>query len=263
MAFDFHTNTEKYWNIQVLGAQKSIIPFLRSHNSLSKGMRVLEVGSHIGGNLLPFINEQHHCTGIEIEEHSASKSKQYLHSHIESGNARIVHQDIFKVKRKELGKPFDVIILKDSIEHIFDQEKLLSHLDQYLSPKGSIFISFPPWQMPFGGHQQGAQAPLISKWAWLHLLPSKICSSIIKKMGETDTFHDYVMQCRETGISIDRFEEIVRRSAFTIKKKESFFIAPIYKYKFGLPELKQPKIFSSIPYIRNFYTTAVYYILQK
>ena len=62
-----------------------------------------------------------------------------------------IYEDAFLSRFKN---QFDVIILKDVIEHVPEQEKFVPYLKNFLKPGGQIFFGFPPWYMPFGGHQQ-------------------------------------------------------------------------------------------------------------
>ena len=95
MAWDFHTDQDKYFEIQRLGAENSILPYLRTHANLTAGMRVLEIGSHFGGNLIPFIKEDCHCTGVEIIKSSADQAKINFEQEIKEGTVAIFHSDIY------------------------------------------------------------------------------------------------------------------------------------------------------------------------
>ncbi len=86
-------------------------------------------------------------------------------------------------------RPFDLIILKDVIEHIHDQDAILSRLRNFLKPGGHIFFGFPPWQMPFGGHQQVLAHRLLSRTPYFHLLPVPLYRGILKAFGETPSLH--------------------------------------------------------------------------
>ncbi len=263
MAYNFHNDPEQYQEIQRLGAEHSIIPYLKKHAGLKKGIRVLEIGSHTGGNLRPFLNEGCHCTGVEIVKKAVEQARVSFANEIKDGIVNIVHSDIYDVTVEDLGGAFDLIFLKDSIEHIPNQEKIIAHLNQYLTREGSVFFAFPPWQMPFGGHQQGAKSKFLSHCPWIHLLPRKIYSRLIKLTGETEEFHNYLMSCKDTGITIERFEQAINDSCLRRVHNESYLFAPIYKFKFGLPVLKWPRWVAQIPRVRNLYVTSAYYLLNS
>ena len=50
---------------------------------------------------------------------------------------------------------------------------------------------------------------------------------------------------------------------YTIEAKCHYLINPIYKYKFGWQPKKQFWVIKQIPFIRNFFTTCVYYLIRK
>ena len=158
----------------------------------------------------------------------------------------------------DIGGKVDIIILKDVIEHIHDQEKLLKELHQFLNPKGVIYFGFPPWQMPFGGHQQMCKSKFLSRFPYVHLLPFGVYEWLLKKFDENS---DGLVEIKETGISIERFERIVKRTNYKTIHNIHYFINPIYTYKFGLKPLKQFFLFRYIPYVRNYITTCVYYLI--
>jgi hypothetical protein len=82
--------------------------------------------------------------------------------------------------------------------------------------------------------------------------------------GILKTFHepvDLLMEIKETGISIERFERICKDSGYTIAHNTHYFINPIYEYKFGWKPRKQLGLVRAIPYLRNFFTTCVYYLI--
>jgi SAM-dependent methyltransferase len=160
----------------------------------------------------------------------------------------------------ELGK-FDLIVLKDVIEHIHDQPRLMREMKRLLKPNGHIFFGFPPWQMPFGGHQQIAPQKILSTLPYYHLLPMPLYVGFLKAFGANKKLVDDLVEIKETGISLERFERIAKQTGYKTVNKTLFLFNPIYKYKFGLTPRKQSKILGAIPWIRNFYTTCGYYLL--
>ena len=55
----------------------------------------------------------------------------------------------------------------------------LTTLKILLKDKGQIFFGFPPWYMPFGGHQQVAHKKWTSKLPYYHILPMPIYKAIL------------------------------------------------------------------------------------
>ena len=70
--------------------------------------------------------------------------------------------------------------------------------------------------MPFGGHQQMAKSKLLSKLPWFHLLPKSIYKKILSWGGQDPITLNEFMEIKDTGISIERFERIVKQNQFQI-----------------------------------------------
>ncbi len=81
--------------------------------------------------------------------------------------------------------------------------------------------------------------------------------------GESQNTIDALLEIKQTGISLERFERIVKTENFTIDKKTLYFINPNYETKFGLKPRVQSKLITAIPFVRNFFVTAGYYLISK
>lgn len=264
MAFEFHKDKETYINYQRENAINYVIPFIEEKLPLQKGMRVMEIGCAEGGVIQAFIQKGCHGTGVELMSSRYDKAKELLTKDIAAGNAVLINKDIYDVDiDKEFPERFDLIVLKDVIEHIHDQDKVLAKLRDFLKPNGHIFFGFPPWQMPFGGHQQIAKSKLLSRLPYYHLLPTPLYKGVLKVFGESNRIVDDLVEIKETGISIERFERLLKKHQYSIQKRSYYLINPIYKYKFGLKAKVQYKLLSAIPYLRNFTTTCMYYLVRK
>jgi len=257
--FEFHTDKKRYFEMQEENAEEYVIPFIEKKFSLQPGARVLEIGCGEGGVLAAFIKKG--CTGVGVELHAQrlELAQELLKNEIEEGKITFIASDIYKVTEQELGGRFDLIIMKDVIEHIHDQKKLLQRLHELLLPHGAIFFGFPPWQMPFGGHQQMCRSKL-SKLPYYHLLPRRMYKWILEKFNEPT---EELLEIKDTGISIERFERIVKQTNYKVVHKIHYLINPIYKYKFGWKARKQLPVLRSIPYLRNYFTTCVYYLITQ
>jgi SAM-dependent methyltransferase len=221
----------------------------------------LEIGCGEAGVLKAFIDKGCTGVGVELEESRLVYAREWLANELRDNKVSFISKDIYKVDvQQEFGGGFDIIVLKDVIEHIHDQKKLIAWMKEFLNPGGTIFFGFPPWQMPFGGHQQLFGNKILSKIPYTHLLPSPVYKSILKNFKEDVAAF---MEVKETGISIERFEKIVGETGFKVVNKLHYFINPIYEYKFNVKAKVQSPLISHIKYIRNFFTTCVYYLIQK
>jgi len=76
--FEFHADRKRYFDIQVLNAEKYVIPFIEEKFPISKGMRVLEIGCGEGGVLKAFINKGCEGVGVELDASRIENATLYL-----------------------------------------------------------------------------------------------------------------------------------------------------------------------------------------
>lgn len=257
--YEFHADRKRYFDIQVLNAEKYVIPFMEEKFPVKEGMRVLEIGCGEGGVLKAFINKGCEGVGVELDTPRIEDAIKFLPDDVAAGRIKFVAKDIYKVDvAEDFNGLFDIIILKDVIEHIHDQSRLIGWMKNFLKPGGIVFFGFPPWYMPFGGHQQMCRSK-VSKLPYIHLLPRGIYKWILTKKKEPV---EALMEVRDTRISIERFERISRQQGYNILHNRHYLLNPIYEWKFGWKPRRQSIIIRSIPFVRNFLTTCVYYIIQ-
>jgi SAM-dependent methyltransferase len=257
--FEFHQDRKRYFEIQYLNAKAYVIPFLESSRVITPGSRVLEIGAGEGGVLKAFIERGCTAVGVELDPRRVEWACGFLWEEIGRGALHYIEKDIYQTSvEDDLKGKFDFIILKDVIEHIHDQPRLMQWMKHMLAPKGVIFFGFPPWQMPFGGHQQIAKSAL-SRLPYIHLLPLPLYRLLLtwKKEPVAD-----LLEIRTTRLSIEKFERMVNDTGYIILGRLHYLINPIYQWKFGWKPRVQFKWLSKLPLVRNYFTTCVYYITQ-
>ncbi|HNF72755.1 MAG TPA: class I SAM-dependent methyltransferase, partial [Chitinophagaceae bacterium] len=189
---------------------------------------------------------------------------EFLSEEIRSGRMTIMNQNVYEEQfLLKYRNAFDLIILKDVIEHIHHQEAFIPFMKELLKEKGQIFFGFPPWYMPFGGHQQIARKWITSRLPYYHLLPKSLFKGFLKIAGENNHTVETLMDVKETGISIERFEKICKESGYDIVQRQWYLFNPIYRYKFNLKPRVQYAWLGALPFFRNFVTTCAYYTIQK
>ncbi len=250
-----HTDKKQYFEEQAYTTEKYVIPFMERVISVSKGMRVLEIGCGEAGNLKPFLDRECVCFGLDLSQGRIELGKQFYAEHPHKDLLRLKVQNIYDEKDFE---KYDVIFLRDVIEHLHNQELFMKFLHHFMHENTVVFFAFPPWHNPFGGHQQICKNKILSNFPFLHLLPKKIYAFVLKMFGEEKGKIDDLIEIKETGLSIERFEKYLQQAGLKIRQKEFYFINPNYEIKFGLKPRKTAKIFRSIPYVRDFVTTCMY-----
>ncbi|HNO71091.1 MAG TPA: class I SAM-dependent methyltransferase [Bacteroidia bacterium] len=256
-----HSNRERYFQEQGIVTEKYVIPYINERLNITPTLLVMEIGCGEAGNLKPFLDMGCKVIGIDIAANKIENGRQYYAQHPLKNNLTLIAEDIYKMPDDKII-PCDLIIMRDTIEHIPDQNLFLSYVKKFLKPGGKIFFGFPPWRMPFGGHQQICVNKLLSTLPYFHLLPKSIYVSILKLFGESKATIETLMEVRDTRISIQRFKKIVRSNNLKFDREDFYLINPNYEIKFKLKQRKLP-FFLNIPYLRDFFSTTFYSIVSQ
>lgn len=253
-----HKNRTIYFHELAKTSKKYFIPYIERFKQFGRDCRILEIGCGDGGNLLPFSQMGCYTLGVDISEGRIADARRFFDSC--GANGDFIASDVFLLK--EFHGSFDVIICHDVIEHIDDKQRFLSLLPQFLVVGGIIFMSFPAWQMPFGGHQQICRNIIVSHLPFIHLLPTPLYRMLLKAFGEDGFCINELMSIKETRTPIEMFEQTLKKiDALFIKDRILWLINPHYETKFRLRPRLLPKWLARIPYLRDFFTTSCFYVL--
>lgn len=262
MTFDFHDDRATYFRHQAENCRKYIIPFIREGGGLPSDARVLEIGCGEGGVVLAFAEAGCRCVGVERNADRLELARRFIQTEAPGHEVEFITDDVYDViARGTLSGHFDLIVLKDVIEHIHDQARLVRALRSLLAPNGRIFFGFPPWHMPFGGHQQMCRSKVLSKLPYFHLLPMRAYRRVLSTFGETDVKVRNLAETKETGITIARFERILSEADYEVFSRRLFLVNPIYRYKFGMRPRVQLAPIAALPHVRDLVTTTAYYLV--
>ena len=137
--------TDGWFEEQVLSGNK-ILSQLKGLGVISRdlsGKRVLEVGCGSGGILVPFTEIGAEVVGIDFDD-----------TYMEAGRKRglnLIDQSIYEFQAEN---KFDLIILKDVLEHLPDLNLVLQKLKNLLSETGNVYIQVPTFEgLEFLGYQ--------------------------------------------------------------------------------------------------------------
>ena len=263
MPRDFHLDTGLYFEQQRENARTSIVPFVDRHAPVTTGTRVLEIGCGAGGVLSAFAERGADVAGVDLHVPSIEYARRRFAAGDGGGPHRFESRDIYDVDASDLGSPFDLVVLKDTIEHIHDQRRLLARLGEFMAPGGKVFLAFPPWRMPFGGHQQICDHKLLMRLPYFHLLPQAAYARLLRSCGERPDTVDALLEIKETGISIERFEGIVRDTRHRIADRRLYLVNPMYRYRYGLAPRRQSPLVARVRGVRDFVTTSAYYLIER
>ncbi len=256
-----HQQREIYFREQARTTEKYVIPFIEQKKKISANLRVLEVGCGEGGNLLPFVQRGCEVWGIDIACHKI-KIGRSLFADVPAEQVHLLCEDVYRWA-PQFTDQFDIILLRDVIEHLSDPEKMLRFLKQILKHDGVIFIGFPPIYMPFGGHQQICENKVLSLFPYIHLLPNPIYRRLLQWGGEKEARIQELLEIKATGITIERLRRVIQNAGLAILVETIYLINPNYETKFGLKPRLQFPLIAKIPWVRNFVSTCGYYLLGR
>lgn len=252
-----HKNRELYFKEQAITTKKYVIPFIERSISIDSNTSVLEIGCGEGGNLIPFTEIGCRTVGVDLNKNKINNANKFYST--KENSPKFVLTDIYEWKTDE---KFDIVMLRDVLEHIHNQKYFLNFVKKFLKPNGKLFLGFPPWQNPYGGHQQIFNK-FISRLPFIHLLPNFMYVGLLKLAKEDEKEIKGALEVKETRITIERFLKIVKGENYKIELSDYYFINPNYEIKFGLKPRKQLKIITKIPWIRNFLITTCYILLSE
>jgi SAM-dependent methyltransferase len=254
-----HLNRQRYFDEQAYTTEKYVIPFIEQYQPIKSGMHALEIGCGEAGNLLPFLERDCICTGIDLSESQIERAKVFYQNNPKRNNLSLFAKDIYDYS--DFSQKYDIVIMRDVIEHIPQQEKFIPFLQKFTHKNSVVFFGFPPWQNPFGGHQQMCKSKVLANFPYIHLFPMRLYQGILRMFGETENTIKGLSEIKETGISIERFERSIKNSKFSIQKKQFYFINPNYEVKFGLKPRNIFSVLEKVKILRNFFTTCAYYLI--
>ena len=255
-----HSNRKQYFDEQAYTTAKYVMPFIEEVMPLSSEISVLEIGCGEGGNLKPFLDQGcQKAVGVDLSSKKIGNAKRFFQPHPKRHSLKLICADIYDVS--DIGA-FDLVIARDVLEHIHHQDIFMEFVKKFLKPGGKLFLGFPPWHNPFGGHQQICCSRMLSRLPYLHLLPGIIYRKVLRVFGEKEQKIRELMEIKETGISIEGFESILQKRDYQTEKRTFYFINPNYEVKFNLKPRVQASLLGLIPYLRNFITTTNYYVVS-
>jgi len=121
------------------------------------GKRVLDLGCGYGALVVDMLERgAAHCTGIDLSAERVERARQFARLTGHDGQATFESGDI----RSSPGRDFDVIVSKDTFEHIDDLTGLMDAIVSRLKPGGRFYVGFGPlYHSPFGDHGWYSRMP--------------------------------------------------------------------------------------------------------
>lgn len=252
-----HTDRYRYFREEAATTEKYFIPYLSEFIDVGD-ISVLEVGCGEGGNLLPFARRGCRVVGVDLSEQRVRQAESFFSRECAAGT--FVCDDVMHYRGD--GRLFDLIVCHDVVEHIHEKGKMLLALKRLLAPGGRLFVAFPAWQMPFGGHQQIARSWVVSHLPFVHLLPELAFCLMLRLFGEDASKINELIGIRRTRCTVEMFEREAAYAGYTVCDRRLWLVNPHYEVKFGLRPIRLCRQLSALPYIRNFMASSCFYVVR-
>jgi SAM-dependent methyltransferase len=224
--------------------------FRRLGNLDFRGKRVLDVGCGYGASCVYLgLNSAKKIIGIDIDQHRIDYAQQKVvrdYQHLSD----IVD---FALVDDFCGGEFDIIMSKDSFEHIANPEAYIIDIQRYLAKDGVIAIGFGPlWKSPWGGHIYH-----MTKLPWAHLLfPESVIMKERRRFRPSDGAQSFE-QVRGglNKMTLSRFLFIMQTSG----------LEQVY-FRTNVSTNKMTAIFNilrRVPLLKEYFTFSVYSVWRK
>jgi len=185
--------------------------------------QILDLGCGYGGGSAYLA-----CNGLKITAvDNHQYDKKFLKDAITFANkkgaeARFCQADAHHLPFKD--DIFDIIRLDSVFEHLKEPEIALSECRRVLKSGGLLFISFPLFYSPYGGHIDD-----YIKIPWFHVLPDKFVCRIIRrrksKPGLVTTSYVERLYLSLNKMSLKKYKRLVRKCAFKeLHFEETYFM---------------------------------------
>jgi SAM-dependent methyltransferase len=262
MAYAYHQSRARYFEHQYRVTADHVIPFVEESGALSANAHVLEIGCGEAGVLKAFLERGAVAVGVDRNGNRLEQGKEFLSDAIRGGQLTLLHQDAHTLgEHAEFRGRFDLIVLKDVIEHVEERPALFALMARLLRPGGRAFVAFPPWRMPFGGHQQICSSWLLSHTPYFHLLPTSTYRAVLAGFAEKPGRIQSLLDTKRTGLATSEFEELVARCGYEILGERLYLFNPMYAYRFRVKPRTQAEWITTRKSLRDFVTTCAYYTL--
>ncbi len=223
-----------------------------------KSKRILEIGCAEAGLLKFYHKKGAVCSGIELSDIRFSNALLLdKKKEINLFQADICDPNSYN---KYIKKKFDMIIIRDVIEHIDNKKIALENIFEILKPGGKLFMSFPPKYCAYSGHQQTIPN-FFGKLPFIYMLPDAMYKKYLKLISCSEKKIKYLISTKNSRVSIRKMQEIINSLGFIILDQSRWFSRPAYAFRFNFPKIKNP--FSFIPILDEVLSNGVLYLLEK
>ena len=228
-----HPRTRRNFRMQYRLAVHTLIPWLKQMKALPTNPAVCEIGCGEGGVIAAFAEQGTSLAlGTDIvhallEQISAPLAKELNLPVVFTG-----HDVIGDAIPAEWDQRFDVVVLRDVIEHLDNQEAAMKSIQRIMKPGATLLVTFPPYTSAFGGHQQ-LLGTLAGNIPFVHLLPKRIFETVIRKGDVVN--QDEVRRLHKIRSSVAGVKTAATNAQLTLSAERYFGLRPVFRWKYNKP----------------------------
>jgi SAM-dependent methyltransferase len=198
-----------------------VLNYLRVHGICVKNTMVLDLGCGHGGYSYVLSRAGAHVISLDLR-----RPKTALPAFTQGDATKLPFAD----------RSFSLVFCASLIEHVADPARLLAEVRRVLAPEGYVYLSFPPFYSPVGGHQ----------FKPYHLLGERLALRLsrYKANGFATCFGDWGLY----PLSIRRAQRLIKEAGLEVVHISTRFF---------------PINFARLPWLGEFLTWHVQFILNK
>jgi SAM-dependent methyltransferase len=209
-----------------------LIPFLEENRVTIDGAAVLDVGCGNGGVTAVFAERASHAVGIDVGDFDW-----FGIPGVEFRKADFTDP----VVALPCADAFDIVLLRDVIEHVRDKRTLLAHVAASLRGAGHVLVTFPPYYSAYGPHQQNV-----------------LTGSPLRRLPFMH-WHPGTREIARTRTTIRGFERLALECGLAVAARRLYLTRPSFEVRYGVPTVR-----FRVPWLLGFrevLTTGAYYLL--
>lgn len=253
------THEKYYWGYQYLLSRDVIVPQMIELGAFKSGDSVAEIGCGEAGVLMAFMNQGASIPlGTDIATYRLGVGEK-IAKELGIELTLSEHDILFSQPKEEWRGKYNLVILRDVIEHLDDAELALQNIRSIIAPGGYLYVTFPPYNSPFGGHQHLLQNSW-GKLPYMHLLPKAVFEPMISTSKRPADIEE-VQRLRKIRLSPKKFLQASANAGYKVVNEEYFLLRPVFKMKFGLPAISLTAL-KSIPAVTSFLSLEAAYLLK-
>lgn len=214
------------------------------------GKSVLDLGCGLGAMVFDAARRgAARAVGIEILDEFTQANNQRLEREFPELKDRVEFRTVYLADAGP--ETYDIILSKDSFEHILELEEHLAQMKACLNPQGRIYVGFAPlYRAPRGDHRR-----MQTKLPWGHVIfPEAVMLQALREMYPESKL-DSVADLGLNKLSVRELRGMIRRQG-------------LRAHHFGInvggnPALRLFNLGRWLPGLGEYFTQNIYMILER